>query len=310
MTIESRSSRAVWTPWTTDPGGDDEQQRTLVAETYDQFCNALGRPQFPGTQPLVRALLGQRVHGFVQHVVTYDALVGRVGLRAGAAWVLDNVLYGTHVTGHTALPHSGPLLLVANHPGMYDTQGVVAHLPRDDVRIVAAERPFWHALPQTARYLLQMSDNHTGRLRVVRSALRHLRAGGTLLTYPAGTIEPDPLHFADALPWVDQWSDSIALFVRQVPGLTVVPVIVGGVFDLSFLQHPLVRLQRDPQAQRWLAATLQFARPTRQAVQPRVVFGQPFRAASHTADGAAELTALVYQQARTLIQQLYREVPR
>lgn len=310
MTIEPRSQLAPWMHWDVPPGINDEQHRTLATETYDQMGTALGCQHIPGGRLLLRAVLGQRVKGFVQQVVTYDALVGQAGLCAGASWVVQHMLHGTTVVGATNVPRTGSVLLVANHPGMYDTHSVLAHLPRDDVRIVAAERPFWHALPQTARYLFQMSETHAGRLRVVRSALRHLRGGGMLLTYPAGAIEPDPLHFADALPWVDRWSESIALFVRQVPGLTVVPVIVGGVFDPTFLQHPLVRLQRGTQAQRWLAATLQFARPVRQAVQPRVVFGQPLQATAPTADCAADLTAQVYEQARTLIGQLYQEVPR
>lgn len=57
---------------------------------------------------------------------------------------------------------------------------------------------------------------------MVRAAADHLRAGGALLTFPAGAIEPDPaLRLADALTSLAGWRNATELFVRLVPETAV-----------------------------------------------------------------------------------------
>ena len=79
-----------------------------------------------------------------------------------------------------------------------------------------------------------------------------------------------------------EWSSSVDLFARLVPGLTVVPAVVSGVLSASALRNPLSFVRRAPRDRRWLAATFQMLLPPLRNVTTRVVFGPPIRAGGET----------------------------
>ncbi|NJK80563.1 MAG: glycerol acyltransferase [Chloroflexaceae bacterium] len=272
----------------------------LLAETFDQMMAALGLEQSPAACWILRLLLQQRVRRFVEKIYQFDQIVGTLGLQAGCQHVMQTYIRRLEVSGQEHVPATGPLLLVSNHPGMYDTPAALAHLSRPDVKVIAAERPFWEALPNVSRLMLHVTDTPMGRMRLIRDAARHLRDGGTILNYPAGFIEADPAYYVEALDTLDQWSESIGLFTRMVPNVAVQPVIISGVFNPAFLKHPLVTLRRDQRDRRWLAATLQFVRSSMQDITIQVAFGRPVYA-NENGDGAAHVTRAVLEQAHTLI---------
>ncbi len=179
-----------------------------------------------------------------RQVATYDHVVGEAGLAAGGAWATERMARHLEVEGVRNVPWEGPVLLVANHPGLGDAVALFAATPRADLRVVAAERPFLEALPNTSRYLLTVSEASPGRLVVVRAAARYLRRGGAVLTFPGGRIEPDPAVLPGAVEALGRWSASVDLFARLVPGLAVVPAIVSGVISSNALRNPLIFLRR------------------------------------------------------------------
>lgn len=220
----------------------------------------------------------------------YDAIVGRAGLAAGGAWALRQLSRKTEVSGAERVPSEGPLLVVSNHPGLADAVSLFAALPREDLRVVAAERPLLKQLPNTTRYLFPFPATPEGRFRVVRAAARHLRSGGALLTFPAGRIEPDPAVLPGALASLDRWSASVDLFARLAPDLQVVPAIVSGVLSPAALGNPLTRLRRESRDREWLAATIQILTPSLYDVTVRVRFGAPVRASDHRSVTRAVVT--------------------
>jgi hypothetical protein len=147
--------------------------------------------------------------------------------------------------------------------------------PRTDLRVVAAERPFLDALPNTSRYLLTVAETSPGRFGLVRAATQHLRGGGAILTFPGGRIEPDPAVLPGAVEALGRWSASVDLFARFVPDLTVVPAVVVGVLSPTALRNPLTFVRRQPRDRQWLAATLQMLVPALRNVTTRVAFGRP-----------------------------------
>jgi hypothetical protein len=201
------------------------------------------------------------------------------------------------VEGRENVPQEGPLLLVANHPGLTDTVALFAAIPRRDLRVVAAERPFLDALSNTSRYLLTMSEASSGRFGLVQAATRHLRRGGAVLTFPAGEIEPDPAVLPGAVEALKRWTASADLFVRLVPGLAVVPAVVSGVLSPAALRNPLTFLRRRPKDRQWLAATLQTMVPTLHGVTVRVAFGQPIYA-----EAEATVSQAVLREMQRLIE--------
>jgi hypothetical protein len=139
------------------------------------------------------------------------------------------------------------------------------------------------------------------RFEAVRSVTRHLRRGGTVLTFPGGKIEPDPAVLPGAAEALERWSESLDLFARLVPGLTVVPAIVSGVLSLTALQNPLIFVRRRPRDREWLAASIQMMTPALRRVTTRVAFGRAVRA-EDAADGM--LRGAVLEEARRLIEDL------
>ncbi len=213
-----------------------------------------------------------------RQVAAYDGIVGESGLSAGGVWALGLMSRGVEVEGRESVPREGPLLLVSNHPGLADAVALFAATPRADLRVVAARRPLLEALPNTSRHLIPVSEASPDRFGAVRTATRHMRAGGALLTFPGGEIEPDPAVLPGAAGALERWSGSLDLFMRLVPDLTVVPVVVSGVLSPTALRNPLTLVRRREEDRRWLAATIQMLTPALRNVTTRISFGRPVRA--------------------------------
>ncbi len=233
-----------------------------------------------------------------RQVATYDGIVGDSGLGAGGAWALEQMSRRAEVEGQENVPPEGPLLLVANHPGLADAIALFAATPRADLRVVAAERQFLGALPNTSRYLIPVSEASPGRSGAVRAATRHMRGGGAILTFPGGRIEPDPAVLPGAVGALERWSGSLDLFARLVGDLTVVPAVVSGVLSPAALRNPLTLIRRRQRDRQWLAATIQMLAPVLRNVTTRVSFGRPVRA-KDLPDKTVRETAL--EEARRLI---------
>lgn len=242
----------------------------------------------------IELLLRAPARRFAVQMATLDATVGAAGLGAGGAWICGQLARSVTVVG-PAPPAEGPLLVTANHPGLLDAAALFMSIPRPDLRVLAITRPFLRSLPHIAAALIPVGDGPAARMAALRTAARHLRSGGALLTFPAGQIEPDPLTLPGAAESVAGWSDSVELLARLAGAATVVPAIVGGVLSPAALRHPLVRLRRSPAERQWLAAILQLMLPQLGHVAVRVHFGQPIA-------GAAPLGPAVAAQARTLIE--------
>ncbi|HVP20484.1 MAG TPA: 1-acyl-sn-glycerol-3-phosphate acyltransferase [Anaerolineaceae bacterium] len=194
---------------------------------------------------------------FAHQVLEFDRDVANCGLREGSSLFLQHLSISLVTQGAENIPSAGPVLILSNHPGMADTLALFAGLPRSDVRIVAAERPFLKALKAVEPYLIYVPDQPEARLGVLRSTAAHLRANGAILTFPAGEIEPDPAVLEGAVESLASWSSSIGLFVRLMPSAQIVPAIVSGVLAPQATFHPLTWLRRRPKDRQRLGATLQ-----------------------------------------------------
>jgi hypothetical protein len=187
------------------------------------------------------------------------------------------------------VPLAGPALILSNHPGLADTVALFAVIPRSDLRVIALDRPFLRALPNMMAHLFLLPDDVTVRVGIVRAVARYLRRGGAALTFPAGEIEPDPLVLPGAEESLANWSESIGLFVRLVPDLQIVVVLVGGVLSPRALRNPLTRLRRQAKDRELLGAALQLVWRPYQRRTVDVVFAPPLHASELLAQGADQL---------------------
>lgn len=236
---------------------------------------------------------------FARQLARLDALVGAEGLGTGGAWMAGQLRARLELRGPPP-PASGPLLILANHPGLLDAASIFAAIPRRDLRVLAADRPFLRALPNISAHLIAVGLGPAERTAAVREAARHLRGGGALLSFPAGQIEPDPCALPGAADSLATWSSSIDLFARIAKDAAIVPVIVGGVLAPSALSHPLTRLRRAPRDRQWLAAIIQLIWPRHFPTHVRVQIGRPIVA------GRDPVSASVAAEARRLIAEVAR----
>ncbi len=280
--------------------GRSERVEVLTQVCVDELLAAFGLGGARRGRRLLESLFRVPAIRLARQIATYDEIVGQSGLAAGGAWALRRMARHVAVEARENVPPEGPLLLVANHPGLADALALFAAVPRPGLRVVAAERPFLAALPNTSRHLIPVSETSPKKqFEAVRSVTRHLKRGGAVLTFPGGKIEPDPAVLPGAIQALERWSESLDLFARLVPGLTVVPAVVSGVLSPAALRNPLVFVRRQPRDREWLAASIQMMTPALRNVTTRVVFGRPIRA-----EDAPDTTVrgAVLEEARRLIE--------
>lgn len=280
--------------------GYSEQVEILTRVCGDELLDAFGLGAAGLWRRPLELLSRLPARRLARQVATYDEVVGESGLAAGGAWAVERMARHAAVEARENVPPEGPLLLVANHPGLADALALFAAVPRRDLRVVAAERPFLAALPNTSRHLIPVSETSPAkRFEAVRSVTRHLKRGGAVLTFPGGKIEPDPAVLPGAVEALERWSESLDLFARLVPGLTVVPAVVSGVLSPAALRNPLTFVRRRPRDREWLAASIQLMMPALRNVTTRVAFGRPVRV-EDVPDG--KIREAVLREARRLIE--------
>ncbi len=277
MVLDNASQTPTALPVRTPALERSERVEALTRLCADDLLEAFGlggvrRGRYP--LELLSRVPARRL---ARQVATYDAIVGESGLAAGAQWALERMARCVEVEGQENVVLEGPLLLVANHPGLADALALFAATPRADLLVMAAERQFLEALPNTSRYLITVSEASQGRSGALRAATRHMRGGGAILTFPGGRIEPDPAVLPGASGALERWSGSLDLFARLVPDLTVVPAVVSGVLSPAALHNPLTLVRRRQADRQWLAATIQMLTPALRNVTTRVSFGKPVR---------------------------------
>ena len=272
---------------------------TLTEINIADMLDAIGLPWLRGT-PL-RHVFRPTARRFALTAHEFDVRVGAHGLAQGSAWLVDRMTAGLATLGLAHVPAHGPVVILANHPGMTDTVALFTSLAsRPDLRVIASDRPFLRALPNVARQLIFLPDEgEGGRMAVVRAAARHLQEGGALLTFPAGEIEPDPFAFgaARALASLQGWSGSYTVFARLAPHTRFVPALVSHVISPEAQRHPLTLLRRAARDKEKLATALQVALPRYRDRVARVTFGPPL----HAGEGGQALAASVAAQMRQLI---------
>jgi len=264
----------------------------------------------------LQLLLGSRVRRFARAMATFNTDIAREGVMVASRRLCAR--YGGQVVaeGAETVPTTGPVLFAANHPGLMDTIAVYGTVPRPDIRALARPQPLLTLLSDLAPHLLMLPDDGPNRAGGLRQVLRTLRAGGALLIFPAGTLEPEPTLSRSSVSRVSnrrngstphtplphtpllhaplgEWSSGVGTLVRlaarQGIALQVVPTAISGVLSTATWHRfaPLVRLRRTHRGREDLTAVLQLAFPTLGPTTVRVRYGPPLSAATLASDGAS-----------------------
>lgn len=274
----------------TDPLAD------LIWLNTADMLRGFGIARPPWLRGIATVLARPPAQRFARQLRTFDELVGRAGLPAGAQWICARFAPGMRIDGPSP-PRHGPLLVVANHPGLLDAAALIAAIGRTDLKIIAIARPLIRALSHTAAAIIPVGTTPLSRMAALRSAVRHLQQGGAVLTFPAGRIEPDPARDPAAITSLAEWSASLDLFGRLAAGVPAVTAIVSDVQAPAALRHPLTRLRHDPAERQWLAAIVQVLWPHLATEPVRVQFGPPLVADNHLRPAVLAMARQLMQRA-------------
>ena len=285
----------------------DDETLSLAKILVDELVGAFGLPRTPFFRGLFWFLFRRILTRFTALGVTFDRITGDEGLPQGSTWALARFSVQVAARGGEHIPASGPLLVVANHPGAYDAFAIYSQLVRTDIQWISTEIPFLDALPHVRPHVIFASRTDArSRISALRSAIRHLKEGGTLLYFGAGHRDPDPSVYPGAAEQIDTWLPGIDVFFRHVPGLQMLPTIVSGVVSPRWAHHPITWLRRKPIDSRRLAEFGQIIslmlHPERQRMDSHVSFGPPLAlAALQEESGTKDVLPAVIAREKALL---------
>jgi hypothetical protein len=282
----------------------------LREDILDEVCLALGFRTGGFARRTVGLLLRYPAGRFAGYAARTDQRIAEAGLQTAAGELLSHFVEGVVVRGEEHIPRTGALLVACNHPGAYDSVAIAAHLPRPDLKAIASDVPFLRGLAHARAHLIYASPagvpDAYGHMLAARMAIRHLQAGGALLTFPTGRIDPDPALLPGAAKALEDWSHSLELFLRQAPETSVVVTIASGVLAAGPLRNPLTRLAGEPWKRQRIAEYVQviqqLAFRRKFDLWPRLTFGAPVSAAELVSDLDGARAALI-ERARALLEE-------
>jgi hypothetical protein len=255
----------------------------IVTLTKLLIAELVGAVGLPRTEPFLRLfwfLFRRPMSRLSTLGLTFDRLVAEAGFPNASEWALTH--WCSHITarGTQDIPAEGPLLIVSNHPGTYDALIIFSKVDRQDIRWISTEIPFLDNLLHTRNHVIFASrSNALKRMSAMRSAIRHLQAGGALLYIGAGQLDPDQAVYPNAAENIEEWLAGIDFFFRHVPRLRLMPTIVSGVVSPKWARSPITCLRRKDIDKRRLAefgqGIIQLLFPGRLMFTPYVSFGPP-----------------------------------
>lgn len=283
------------------------QLETLTRINLEDLVSSFGWQNSPILASILRSAFHGPARKFARQMADFDNDAGRTDLAEASRLIMrDHYVRDVRVHGREHLPASGPVLFLSNHPGMADTISLFAAINRPDLKIIALDRPFLAALTNTTQRLFFIDEDPSKRMQAVRQVSAHLKAGGSVLTFPAGEIEPDPLVYPGALDALVSWTDSAGVFLRFAKETSIVPVLVSGVIWEKTAHHWLPRLKRNRFEREKLAAALQLLAYITRDAQPNTVhvqFAHPITLAELGSTDSQTIHRAVIERMRGMLQQ-------
>jgi hypothetical protein len=188
-----------------------------------------------------------------------DIKVATQSLCVAAQDLLARFTQGWDVDGAERLPKEGPLLVVANHPGVVDSIALLGVLERPDVHLLVNERPTLQVLPNASEHFIYMDEHDPARVDIMREVIRLLRAGESVALFPKGTLEPDPARYPGALDSLANWSQSLGVFLSQAPEAVLQLVLTRNVLSRQAWEHPLSKMGKTLKQRHQIGMILQTA---------------------------------------------------
>lgn len=254
------------------PSSDPKSVAVYRESITDEIGRALGFSPNGVARRLLGPLFRYPAGRFAGIIARADDEIRSSGLSGGARSILADFSLKPAVRGAESIPRDGPLLIVSNHPGAYDSLAIMASVPRKDLKVVISDVGFTRAFAAAREYYIYAPWDTAGRRKALRASIAHLASGGALLLYAHVEVEPDPETSPGAGEALQHWSRSIEIILRRVPETRLQVSIASGILMPRFLNSPLVRIRRNaPQRQKlaeFLQVSWQMVFP--RSVQPKI----------------------------------------
>jgi hypothetical protein len=282
------------------PSTYPQQVAVLRTRITDEIFFAIGLPRQGRLRQLFGRLAWSPADRFGHIAANFENEVVRAGLGAGACRVMKDFSLDVKAVGIENIPPSGPLLILSNHPGAYDSVVITACVPRSDLKLVVSDVPFTRALVSASPHFIYVSTDTVERMSALRQAVEHLSRGGAILLFARGDVEPDPAFMDGAEKTMDSWSKSIEIMLRKVPQTQLQIAIASGILLPRFVNNPITRIRKMPYHRQKMGELFQIVQQLLfpHSVEPittRVSFAKPIIAAD--LDQGAIMPAVI-QRAR------------
>ncbi len=194
----------------------DTETKLLSRSLVVEIAGSIGFRKSQLVQELVWIFCRPITDRLARIGVQFNQDVVQEGFSTAMGNALKAFIYKLTARGQKNIPSSGALLVLSNHPGTYDSLIISSSLGRDDLCIISGDIPFLKNLPQANKHFFFISEQDQNvRAVAARQAIRHLHAGGAVLLYGFGHIDPDPAVYEDAPSIIEKWSPSIELFLKD-----------------------------------------------------------------------------------------------
>lgn len=199
--------------------------------------------------PMMEQILGKIIH-----LQDLNRLYAQLDIDGGCLPFPDRLLsclgidYKIPASGFEAIPRSGPLIVVANHP-FGAVEGLVLasvlNRVRPDVKIMA--NYILSRIDELREFMIFVDPfgnpgSMQKNLRPLRQSIEWLRSGGVLAIFPAGEVSH--IHVGEAQVTDPKWNSSVARIQRKT-GAPVLPVFFRGsngpLFQALGLLHSKIR---------------------------------------------------------------------
>lgn len=198
----------------------------------------------------------ERFADIMQH---FDHMIAESSLWQAARSILPQFVSGINLSGQSAIPSEGPVLIAGNHPGGADAIAAIASVERKDVHMMVIEHSMLTAMPNFNHQLINVEEDNPFRFDVMRHVIKLLEKGEAVIIFPRGNLEPDPLLYPGALESLKHWSTSLGLFLSKVPETIFQPLLISNTVVPKAWSSLIAKHARTMKSRHQIAMVLQTA---------------------------------------------------
>ena len=284
---------------------DAALKKSIEKDILIEIFRAGKIPDWRVFRNVISYALRKPVEHFSGLIANLDTIIGRDGIVAAAKYALPELIRSAEASGQENIPASGPLVIASNHPGTYDAFSIISNLPRDDIKLIVSDIPFFRNLAHASQHFIFATHNTNERTNVIRQSIRHLQDGGALLIFPSGRLDPDPSVLPGAMDGLRRWSRSIEVFLRKVPESRLVLTITSGVLSGKYIDHFIPCMFKNDHERRriteFMQVISQMVRLEPLNLYPKVSFAKPLSGEIFQSGERDEQSALILQKAGQLL---------